>query len=136
MTVLESKKYKEAYAGQTVTMPVLGSVQFEKDGRLKVEDDSLLEEFIEATKPSFDFKVQGAENSKKKKATKKGGDPQDPQDEDEKDMDEDEIEAKLEAMSSDELSELVKSTPNIDLAKAATWTDAKIRKELLKRLVK
>lgn len=133
MKVLESKKYdKGQYAEQTVQMPVLGEVTFEKDGTLQVEDESLLEEFIEATLPSFNFQVKGA----KKKVVKKGGDPQEPQDEEGDDMTEGEIKAKLDAMSSNELSELVKSTPDIDPVKAVAWSDARIRKELLKRLVK
>ncbi len=135
--VLESKIYKKAeYAGQTVTMAVLGAVTFNDKGQLIVENDDRLDAFLLATQPSFDFVVLDASGKPvkktKKNATKEEKEQEEAQEEKEKEIAE--ITAKLEAMSSKQLLELTRDT-DISPGAAAAWSDKRLRKELLERLL-
>ena len=67
---LKSAKHDNKYANATVTLPYLGDVKFNKDGSIDVDlDGEDLDQFIDATKDSFDFrskviKDEGSDNSK------------------------------------------------------------------------
>ncbi len=120
MATLQSRKYtKGEYKDQTVNMPVVGTVKFNKDGTLDVEDE-LVDEFIRLTEESFDFatpevKEEEDEAKKLKEAEKK------------------ELAENLEKMDIVALSELLDDA-GIKREDAAKWTDKKLRKELLKKL--
>ncbi len=55
---LISRIHGGRYAGATLTMPVLGDVSFTTDGELAIPkgtDPKVIQEFIQATRESFDF---------------------------------------------------------------------------------
>jgi len=127
VTVLHSGKFtKGEYAGRKVIMPLIGTVQFNDDGTLDVED-SLVDEFISATKDSFDF----SDGIKAEPKKKKKDEPEEDDDEDDSGLEE--LKQQLADATTQELLELVKET-DIKPEKAASWTDARLRKELLKVL--
>lgn len=58
--LLYSNIHKLSYANQSVYMPVLGLVTFGADGSLNVPDEQV-DEFILATKDTFDFSKKNEE---------------------------------------------------------------------------
>lgn len=116
MANLISRKYTLEYAGQTVGFPVIGKATFNADGSLDVADEKV-KEFIEATEPSFDFKLKTAKKDKKDKEVEKKN----------------ETEEMLKGLKFEELVTLAKEA-KIDAAKMIGWSDSKLRKELLKVL--
>ncbi len=145
---LISRKFKKGeYAGQTVIMPYVGEVTFEKDGTLVLEDTtkglaSLLKDTIE----SFNFYVKEDEAKKEVAVKGKKGakakvnispEEEEAQEEEQDDTErlraEQELKEKLEGLAGKELLELAKDAGfGIE---AAGYTDKRLRKELLKKLL-
>lgn len=121
---LVSKKYnKKEYAKQGIVLPVVGQVTFNDDGTVTVPEDQA-EELIAYTESSFNFVIKGDEKGEKELQDLKAAEEED-----------EEMKAQLAGMELKELLELVKET-DIPLDRAAGYTDAKLRAELLKRLSK
>ena len=124
MSKLISQKHRHAYAKQSVIMPVIGEVQFNEDGSLDVADEKV-EDFIAATKESFDFQPEG---KSKKKGGKKDG-------EDDEETDEvKEWRAQLAKATTKDLLAMAKEADLGTPEKVAAMTDEKLREELLKKL--
>lgn len=141
-TTLVSRRYKKGeYAGQTVIMPHLGSVTFEDDGSLKLDSDIPIEDFLKDTVESFNFEVKSDKVKKEVVSKVKGKAKEEEQEEEEKEVDPGkaaqekfELEEKLNEMTSKELLELAKDAKFINVDVAA-WSDKKLKKELLKKLL-
>lgn len=128
MLKLVSKKHPIAYAGQTIHFPVIGNATFNEDGSLDV-DDGKVDDFIDLTKPSFDFQPKVGSGRKKKELTPEELAAEIIEKENEG------IRETLDASSFEQLIELAKES-KIPKESLASMTDKKLRKLLFKELTK
>lgn len=121
MVNLISAKYRRGeYAGQTIHLPVVGNVVFNKDGSVDVEEDKV-DAVIEHTRESLMLR---------RKDPKKGSE-NDPIVK--KQIKEDQIREQLASLSFVQLVDLAKEA-GLDIHPAST--DDKLRADLLKELLK
>lgn len=121
MSILTSRIYvKGEYKNQTIILPFVGEVTFDKNGDLEVEEVHV-QAIVDATKDSFNFKKVGAP------------DPESGSD-DALSEELDEFKAQLDLLSEVELLTLVSENDNLEFkARAAGMSNELIKKELVRQ---
>lgn len=112
---LTSQNYiKREYANQTVMFPIIGTVRFDNEGNLDVDDDKV-DQFITATNDPFAFAPLDKKDNKKITAELALVEPEDM-----------ELRTLLDASGIKELAEMAMEV-KINLQDIANMTDAKLR---------
>jgi len=123
---LISNKYPTEYAEQTVTFPLIGQATFDKNGLLEVDDEQVTE-FLELTRPSFDFRKYIKPGDKVIKLTKEEKEALKQEEENKA------VKEQLESLNFEQLVTLAKEA-GIDLIKMEGATDGKLRKVLFEKM--
>lgn len=134
---MKLKGKTQDFSGRTLIIPVLGQVEFDKNGILNVDDDAQAQEVIELTKGSIDLIPADAQKSKPV-AQKAVQEDQDPGEEEETENGPSAetialLGGQIEAADTEQLLELAKASglaPEV----IAGMTDRRLKNVLLKQI--